>query len=222
MRGVSKCLGLLLVGGLSPLPSLAAEGELLEGLEAGQYSVSVSGRVGAEATALPADNGDAGISDAELRAREAPERARYTGDTFYKPDSGASGPFEVSLSLGPDYVTMEGADHPALSVALHFAEGIEPGTYEVSDGFLDVGPNSVPVSVYVSAASADREQTFVFSWKVDGTVTLEQVDREAATGHFRFTANGMNRNGQVTDERVTVKGALRAIPFVPEVDLPGN
>ncbi len=219
MRISSKCRVSAMVAGLLPLLSQAAEGERLQDLDPGQYSVLVRGPIAAEGARLPADNGDAAVSDRQLRAGGVAERARYTGDTFHKPESTASGPFELSLVLGPEFVSIDGADRPTLSVGLHFSEGIEPGTYEVNDGFLDVGPNAVPVAVFVSAASADREQTFVFSWEVNGSVTLEQVDREAATGRFRFAANRMNREGQVTDERVTAAGAFRAVPFVPEAEL---
>lgn len=211
-----------LLAGIASAVVHADDGPSLDGLEPARYSLAVSGTVAAEAFALAADDGDAGVTDGQLRAREVPERALYTEDTFYKPESGPKGPFELTLAVGPQYVTMEGVDRPGLVVRLHFGEGIEPGTYEVTDGFIDVGPNAAPVAVLVSAASADRSTGYAFGWKVDGTLTLEQIDREAATGRFRFRANNMDREGRVTDERVTVAGAFRQIPFVPEAELPGR
>ena len=200
----------------------AAERVVLDGLAPAEYSLSVTGTVSAEALGLPGDNGDGGVTDEQLRARDVPERALYTEDTFYKPASGPKGPFELTLAVGPAYVTMDGVAEPGLSIRVHFGEGIEPGTYEITDGFLDAGPNGAPVSVLVSAASADRGTGYAFGWEVDGMLTLEQIDREAATGHFRFRASNMNREGRVTDEHVTAEGAFRQLPFLPEAALPGR
>lgn len=211
-----------LLAGITTASVHAGEQVGLDGLGPAQYSVVVSGAVSAEAFALPADDGDTDVSDERLRAGEVPERALYTGDTFYKPASGADGPFELTFYLGPRYVTVDGMEQPSLSVRLHFGEGIAPGTYDVTEGFLDVGPNAAPVAVLVSAVSADRKTGHAFSWKVDGTLTLEQINREAATGHFRFRANKMNREGRVTDQRLTAEGAFRGIPFLPEDELPGE
>lgn len=221
MKGRLQGITIGLLAGVMIASVHAGEQVGLDGLGPAEYSVAVSGAVSAEGSALPADDGDTGITDEQLRAREVSERALYTGDTFYKPASGADGPFELTFSLGPDYVTVDGMEQPSLSVRLHFAEGIAADSYDISDGFLDVGPNAAPVAVLVSATSADGKSGHAFGWKVDGTLTLEQIDREAATGHFRFGANKMDREGRVTDDRVTAEGAFRDIPFVPEDELPG-
>lgn len=221
VRGMGA-LALGLVAGLAHAAVHAADDAGLSSLEAGEYSIVVTGTIGAKAVALSATDGDAAVSDDQLRAREVSERARFTGDTFYKPESGADGPFELTMAVGPEYVTIDGLEQPALSLRLHFGEGIAPGTYDVTEGFLDAGPNGAPVSVLVGATSADRKTTFAFGWKVNGTLTLEQIDRQGATGHFRFRANRMNREGQVTDETVTAEGAFRRIPYVPEAELPGG
>ena len=206
--------------GLSIGCGSAAAAVDLAGLAAGQYSLEVEGTVEASAHGLTADEEDATISNQQVRDRAVQERLLFTGDTFYKPESGESGPFEVSMTLGPEYTSIEGADAPGVVVSLHFAEGLEPGTYPVSDGLLDVGPNSAPVAVLVAAASKDREQRFAYGWKVVGEVTIEQLDREGATGVFEFAANGMNRKGQVTDDRIHVRGAFKQVPFTPEASLP--
>ncbi|MBA1148574.1 hypothetical protein H0Z60_16110 [Ectothiorhodospiraceae bacterium WFHF3C12] len=205
--------------GLSIAMGAATAAGDLSALEAGQYSVEVRGSVEATAHGLTADDKDAAISNQEMRDRAAQERLLFTGDTFYKPESGESGPFEISMTLGPDYTSIEGADAPGVVVSLHFAEGLEPGTYPVSDGLLDVGPNRAPVAVLVAAASKDRKQTFAYGWKVIGEVTIEQLDREQATGTFEFAANAMNRKGQVTDDRIQVRGAFKQVPFTPEASL---
>lgn len=200
------------------IPATAADD--LAALEPGQYSLEVRGSVEATAHGLTADEEDAAISNQQIRDRAAQERLLFTGDTFYKPESGESGPFEVSMSLGPDYTSIEGADAPGVVVSLHFSEGLEPGTYPVSDGLLDVGPNRAPVAVLVAAASKDRKQRFAYGWEVVGEVTIKQLDREGATGVFEFAANGMNRKGQVTDDRIHVRGAFKQVPFTPEDALP--
>lgn len=206
--------------GLSLIATTASAADDLAALEPGQYSLEVRGTVEATAHGLTADEEDATISNQQVRDRAAQERLLFTGDTFYKPESGESGPFEVSMTLGPDYTAIEGADAPGVVVSLHFAEGLEPGTYPVSDGLLDVGPNRAPVAVLVAAASKDRKQRFAYGWKVVGEVTIEQLDHDGATGVFEFAANGMNRKGQVTDDRIHVRGAFKQVPFTPEASLP--
>jgi hypothetical protein len=192
----------------------------LESLKPQQYSVEVSGRVATRGVGLDAGNGDADVSVDQVKRGEVSERLLFTYDTYYKPENRTGGPYEITMILGPDYSEIEGVDKSDVIISLHFSEDIEPGTYEVTEGFIDVGPNSAPVSVMVAAASADRKQRFMFSWKVEGIMELETINRQEATGRFEFSAYGMNRKGQITDETISAKGAFRSVPYTPEESLP--
>lgn len=203
-------------------PGYTQEVDDMDSLQPQHYSAKVTGAVTAKAVGLNAANGDAQVSDDQIKGGEVSERLIYTYDTYYKPNNEAGGPYEITMSLGSDYASVEGEENSQVIIGLHFNDAIEPGTYEVTDGFLDVGPNSVPVSVLVAASSQERKQPLVFSWEVEGTVELETIDREQATGRFDFSAYGMNRKGQITDETITAKGAFKSVPYTPRDFLPGD
>ncbi|XGA79847.1 hypothetical protein OR573_15430 [Halomonas sp. CH40] len=203
-------------------PGHTQEVDDLDSLKPQHYSAGVTGAVTAKAVGLDAANGDAQVSDDQVKSGEMSERLIYTYDTYYKPDSETDGPYEITMSLGSDYATIEGEENSQVVIGLHFSDAIKPGTYEVTDGLLDVGPNSVPVSVLVAASSQERRQPLVFSWKVEGTVALETISREQATGRFEFSAYGMNRKGQITDDTIAAKGAFKSVPYTPQDSLPDD
>ena len=220
---MKACVNGVVVGAVLALVTClghAQEVDDLGSLEPQHYSVEVSGTVSARAMGLDAANGDAGVSGDQVKAGEVSERLIYSYDTYYKPDNETGGPYELTMILGSDYASIKGGENSQILVGLHFDESIEPGTYVVTDGFIDVGPNSAPVSVLVVASSEGRKRPLAFSWKVEGTVQLKAINREQATGRFEFSAYGMNRKGQITEDTIAAKGAFKSVPYTPEESLP--
>lgn len=185
----------------------------LTGLQEGEYQVTVEGKLNAAAEGLDATDGDASVSKDAITSGDVDERLLFRDDSYYKPESSASGPFEVEILLGEPHVETgkEGAE--LVIVGIHFNDSVEPGTYPIEDGFLDVGPNAAPVSILIAGTSKDRKQRHVFSWDVSGEAEIVKLDRGGATGTFAFTAHGMNRKGQVTDETVKAKVVFKSVPY---------
>lgn len=191
----------------------------LEGLQPGQYTLEVStsptdgegeGPVSAQAEALPADEADARISEADVNAGNFEEQALYTYDDWAPGADNTQGPWVLKMLLGPQYTNLAEADSGAVMLEFHIMNNVRPGEHPVEAGFLDVGPNSQPVAVMLAAASRDRSQTYVYSWEPQGTLELLTWDRRKATGRFAFTAQ--DQEGEVV---ARVRGAFRDIPYTP-------
>jgi hypothetical protein len=183
---------------------------LLAALEPGHYSVVAEGAVTAEAIGLPADESDIMVTDREMETGEEDERLLYTADSWASGAGNRTGPYELSVLLGDAYVDIPGAEAAGLLVGLHLTEAVEPGTYDLDEAFIDVGPGAVPLAVLAAAGAADNSVSLMFSRDLEGTLVLEAIDRTSATGHFVVRA--LEFEGE---EAIVAAVAFNQVPYTP-------
>jgi hypothetical protein len=194
----------------APAQETADPAALLADLAPGHYSLVVRGAVSAEGINLPADDGDIAVDDDAMMAGEADEKLVYTADSWASGADNRSGPYELTILLGDDYTEIPGAETGGVMVGLHMTRAVEPGSYDLNEAFIDVGPGAVPLAVLAAAGAADNSVSLMFSRDLQGTLVLESVDRAAATGHFTLRATEFEG-----EEVITASGAFNRVPYTP-------
>jgi len=187
-----------------------------QALEAQTYSLHAEGAVQVEAVSLPIGEDDPGVSDAAILSGAATERFVYSPDPIDSDSSIESGPYRIIFMVGPDHAAMEGQEAIAFQASLHLSHEVEPGEYEIEEGFFDVGPNAVPVAAMAVAVSPDRSFQLPMTEIENGWLRLSEFG-DTASGSFEFT--GVEMDG---DRTITVRGAFEDAPMVPMSELEEN
>lgn len=121
------------------------------------------------------------------------------------------GPYELEFNARLVPMELFGETKGHASVHFRIKETLEPGRYDIGT------EGNAPISVNVYTQDRAREMEDERLWFIEGasgSFTVQEMNRDAISGTFQFTAQ--NRTGS---DSVTVSGAFNDIPYLLKPDI---